>query len=419
MKTILTTISLILTLSIHGQIGLGGLKSKVKEKATSSSNDNSENKKSNGDETVSHEADDKEKLAISKSPASSAIWDYRIALKSFEQAPTGSRAMDEMAKAEQKLEQIKKQDPSFSYIPQYEKWIKEGKAKRESLIAAGAGADELKRNLDEMANVATFFNYSSPFDQLRRSRYDSLEVSYNQWKAKGNSDDYLENRMEVLIAFYGPSESKNVAMLIDTYKEDRLVEKGMRYVKESRQKEGFQESFDNRIFDNVYKELNSANDMYQMAILIYPNNPTLISTAKEYKVVTDDLNTFKTGGELDELMAKKKEAYYASVRMDKSMMTDAAAIECIKKELLKDDLYKSFKRIIILDSQWQIKKNAYGAPLYKYIRVQFAYTNKEGGCSFTGAAVHREYDGSSYGPMYANMNDHGRGGKILCENVNK
>lgn len=147
-----------------------------------------------------------------------------------------------------------------------------------------------------------------------------------------------------------------------------------------------------------------------------PDGSWIDPVKKELNDRKDFLQNYIDSGAFDKY---KKEEYQKLVdgrRMYKPASNDAKLIAIVKEKHTTAE-YGAIKRIVLLDSDWSVKKNEWGLPIEKYLRVQVA-TTKDGVCEIMEGRLFQQYEG---GGQYGNtrLSHYGVGKEINCDNVNK
>lgn len=127
------------------------------------------------------------------------------------------------------------------------------------------------------------------------------------------------------------------------------------------------------------------------------------------------LEEYISSGKFDAHVAKYRQEIIDAVRVGKSMMTNATYENMAKAGAAKDG---TVKRVTITNATWLVKKNDYGIPLYKYLPVDIALTDKDGKCWLAYGQIRKAYEGGGvYGGEFFDYWN--KQAEMNCANINK
>jgi len=130
------------------------------------------------------------------------------------------------------------------------------------------------------------------------------------------------------------------------------------------------------------------------------------------------LEEYINSGKYDAYRAKWEQARIDKVRLGKRAMSNATYEGMLLKHATKDG--EKVLRAVITSSTWQVRKNEFDLPKYKYLAIDLA-VKKDGKCYLlTGGSVFKDYTGGgTYGGIQPYYPGFGSREEMNCNNVNK
>lgn len=397
----------------YGQID--GLKNKVKNKAKKTVN------------KPNSSSSDSNKSVSLKSPAESQINKFRSAYKngknyvSRELETINGGSSSNKTYAEEKLEicknnlaEIKKLDPKFGELEQFEKDYNELQGSfdkhmlsREYYIAfKKAGSDFYslsQKKIDRFPkdrHYKTMLGFDSLCASMKEDGIDHQEVLKLKADAIKTRDqdkvDIVQNIMR--ITDYHLTDSKKLSA------EERKKDSYIEYFEKT---DNNPDVFIKRIKENL-EVINKVTNYYK--------NDTIAKSIKSLESRMSDIEGYKNSGAYENDI-KKKESYELDlIRLPKpGSQNTSANISYIKSHWKSE--WGTLKKVVFKSNSWEIEKNIYGIPKYKEFVGAVSVTNNDGTCYKTYVYIVKKYTG---GGTYASKEFvRGSSTKMDCANLLK
>jgi hypothetical protein len=430
MKKNITLCLVLFSFISHSQIGLGGLKNKLKKKEQTEQNSNTEGS-NNPFEKQNLSDEEKENIEISKSPAASDIHGLK---KSFRSLKAGVDAMTKsfckncdvnIKVGDRNIENIKSRDPSYAKLDEMEKAYNLEKARYANLYDGYKiieGFDGYYRSLNSFLNKKNDRDYFAFFKKNSNVRRDTLFNASNEHDWDTSHIERYEIAVKKIKSFYTENNDKLVALalpeILENYEQAKFWCAAFRATTEFEERTTSESHI-----KPTLAAIGQAMGGVESAIAFEPEN---LELKKQYALVKeryDDINLFVDSGEFDKLLARKKAEEIERVRMAKPGSSNATYKSMATKNA-QEQLGKGEKllKTIITSSDWTVQKNDLDIPINKIMYYQIAFKDADGNCWLGKGFIVKTYEGGGkYGPAHANYAGKSsiHGGAINCDNVNK
>jgi len=397
------------------QAQFGGL-NKLKDKAKdATSKDGSSGKGTKVDASKLDRSDP------ANSPAQESIYNFRSEMSSAENAVNkGYNNVEEyFAKIEKLLAKIKSEDPGWPDYEKDEARYKELKAKHET----EAGSLKYYNLLFDITNTAEGVKNRSLYDllspttakHLSKASFDEVKVYYNanQDEAKDNVKSNIAF-MEKFHAEKMPALKKEVLEFID----NDYVKKTTQYLKSNRTKADYIKKIGHGSTPNPKSDIQKINEGLEhseQAVVLFSGDVDITAQNKALKNAKADLELYAKSDDLKNDIELRKKQDFEEILLQKPEMKDAGMDAIVKRDFDTKE-WGVIKRISLVSSGWQIRKNSVGIPLEKYINVE-ACSGKDGKCWRSSGTIISVYEG---GGVYGKAKYYPSSSiPMNCDNVNK
>lgn len=414
----------------HGQIGLGGLKNKLKKKEKTEQKTETEGS-NNPFEKQNLSDEEKENIEISKSPAASDIHGLK---KSFRSLKAGVDAMNKsfckncgvnIKVGDRNIENIKSHDPNYAKLAEMEKAYNLEKARYANIydgykIIEGFDGYYISRNnfVNKKRDIDyfVFFNTNSKvkrdtlFNASDKHVWDTSHVERYNIIVKRIKSLYADN-IDNLIEFALPE-------IVENYDLAKFWCASYRATTEFEERT----TSESHIKPTLVAIAQAKRDV-ESAISFAPEHVELNKWYTLVKERYDDINLFVDSGEFDKLLARKKAEAIERVRMAKAGSSNGTYKSMAAKNA-QEQLGDGGKvlKTIITSSAWTVQKNSIDLPINKIMYYQIAFKDTDGNCWLGKGFIVKTYEGGGkYGPAHANYSGKSgiHGGSINCDNVYK
>lgn len=415
----------------YGQ--LGGLKSKVKSKAnkaikkpktktTQSSNSSSSSTSSSSSSSKSSQG-----AGSKESPAKSAIYRFRGALKngsnyvSRELETINGGSSSNKQYAEEKLDvcktsiaEIKELDPSFAELPQFEKDYNQLQASFDKHMLSRVYYAAFKKSGSDFYSLS-----QKKIDRFPKDRHYKTMMSFDSLCAAMDKDKI--DHSEVIAMRKDAINTRDQGKLDIVQNVMKITDYQMTYSKrvatESRQKEDYIEYFDmsDNNPDKYVKQIQEDLEVLKK-IPTYYNNDTINNSIKSLESRVSDLQQYRTSGQYEADIKKNESHKLNLVRLPKpGSQNTSSNIAYIKNNWNSD--WGSLKKVVISSNDWEIEKNYYDIPKHKELVGAATAKNGDGTCAKLYVYIVRTYTG---GGTYAKKKFVlGSSTKMDCANLMK
>lgn len=398
-----TMLSLVLGTTLLAQINVSKLKNKV-ETAVS------------GDEKSDGGQVKKGGIDPATSPAAQTIRNYRNEISFASDAVKGQHydAGDRLKKSKALLDKIKAEDPNWAEYDQdealyldllkiYEK-NNEGKIMQERVEKFNLAMHNIEREP---------WNGFGDVTVTAKKNYLELRAYYDNNPTVSRT--YADNVFSKADNFY------NVVLpqvrTESLKQQNEVLEKTTSYLSENRAKADYLE---NKVTGSFYvkdhiAQLQKGIQACDQGLAIYPNDAEYLSIKKTMETRIIDLEGYISSGQLAKDEEKRKIMDVDAIVLGTPAMKNTQLEEIVKRDL-NTASYGTAKRVVILSSDWIIRRNEFGIILGKFLNVQVA-TDLNGTCYRVSGEIFCAYEGAG---TYGKPNYYSESNTIMnCLNINK
>ena len=317
------------------------------------------------------------------------------------------QVIKDLKKVEEGLSELKSLgEDKKSYYKEFEESYNSIEARRDSDMKEHEVAVGYDKNLE------SYYRWVTMGHEMNDEKLDPSYTGYFSFK-----EDYKTNQPE---KYNGDYSQKRIAAIDNFFN-----------VEVYQQLDDLDKDVD-RIIKNTHQTNSRGEDDYLLNAKSHLKNMEDISKTITYKkeyllkdktkineieaklnAEKDLLSAYVESGKCDAYRAKYEQELIDAVRLGAKMMSNAKYEEMASKGV--DD--GTPVRVVITSSVWQVKKNDFGYPQYKYLDVDIAL-KKDDKCFLSYGQIRRTYEGAgNYGGEFFNY--WGTQSEMNCGNINK
>lgn len=418
-------IMLFLSDSLRAQISLGTVRNKAKSKIEENKNPDEPKR---GDDTKPADKEsksesksevEKEKAAIVASPASSILWDLRSDL-SYTEGLVGKDDFESYeVKLQKYIDDVEKQDPTFSYLPQYKERLKKASARHHAKEHQWGVTGYLQGFENSRAS------FPNALGEFNRHKFDSITELYNGLVETEMSNEVLDRQHANAVQFY-KDEDQNVQKIMEKYGNVEL--KADMWSKTARMSPDYIKNLNSQTMKfgikDAVTEIDEHINKFEKAQSIYPKNAALTNHVNKLVALQKDVSAYGASDQFITDIERVKTQEASEQRMSQPKMKDTSVDSYVKSKMSANSSEITVKRVVITYDDWYTKKSSAGVPLSQHLSVEVAYSYK-GNCYFIIGELYKEnLGGGRYSEIkldhnLKDMTDLDKNIKINCENVFK
>lgn len=369
------------TSTVSAQISVSKLKNKVEktvESATTGSEDPAKKLNKNGADPAS-------------SPAAQTIRNYRNEISFASDAVKGKHfdAEDRLEKSKKLLDKIKQEDPNWVDYDKDEALYLE-LLQLHQKNNEGAIMQKRVENFSYWTNKIEREPWMGFGDVavISKKNYTELQTYYAQHPEEAN---YANKVLATGDHFYNDIMPKVRAEALK--KQNETLEKTQSFTKENRAKSDYLSKRVTGMFyvkEHIEQLRKSILDCDQ-ALLYYPSDPEFSALKTTMTERISDLENYISSGQLAADEEKRKTMDVDAILMDKPGMKNEALNEVVKRDI--EASYGVPQRIVIVSTDWTVRRNEYGIILDKFMNVEIACKG-DGVCRLVYGQLVCAYEGA-------------------------